>query len=100
MRQDPFIAAAFGVTDIPPGYPWARAINEIAARAEASKREDRVKEIARAFLPYHLGWLVEHPRLLALYYRMRPSKRPLDSEVTASLNLDAALTHARLTDVR
>lgn len=42
----------------------------------AARMEWEARQIARAFLPRRLGWLVDHPRLLGACYSLRLFKRP------------------------
>ena len=47
-----------------------------SAALTAADVEDFLREVARDELPRALRWLVEHPRLLAVAYRLLPHWRP------------------------
>lgn len=59
----------------------------------AERREDAMREIARSYLPRLLRWLADHPRALALAYRIRPKWRP-----TIVTGTDLGTTVAMVTD--
>lgn len=48
-----------------------------AAAAAVAERERAARTVAVSHLPRRLFWLVDHPRLLRLFYRLRPSWRPM-----------------------
>jgi hypothetical protein len=45
-------------------------------RRELEGREAWARVMARDYLPLGLGWLVNYPKALGLFYRMRPRCRP------------------------
>lgn len=55
--------------------PVLKAIRQFSAE-RAARQEVVARELATKSLPRHLNWLIEHPRLLVLYWRLRPRKRP------------------------
>lgn len=62
-------------------------VNRLSA-TRAANLERLARQVARTYLPRRLGWLVDHPRLLRIAYKLRPSWCPMiyygiDGDATA-----------------
>lgn len=54
----------------------SRLVRE-AAMEQAAERERIARALIVESLPRGLGWMVDHPRVLKLFYRVFPRRRPV-----------------------